>query len=89
MATQINMDYIGVVKEHSGTYKFEQIPIIKSLEIKEQLRAMCENPNRTLLDMQGAFAMKFKTDKQGYKCCLPYSYDDSYINWVFYPQIKS
>lgn len=83
------MDYIGVVKEHSGTYKFEQIPIIKSLEIKEQLRAMCENPNRTLLDMQGAFAMKFKTDKQGYKCCLPYSYDDSYINWVFYPQIKS
>lgn len=52
MATQINMDYIGVVKEHSGTYKFEQIPIIKSLEIKEQLRAMCENPNRTLLDQR-------------------------------------
>lgn len=89
MEKQINMDYIGVVKEYNGGYKFEQIPIVKSLEIKEQLKAMCKNPNRTLLDMQEAFAMQFKTDKQGYGCCLPYSYDDSYINYVFYPQIKS
>lgn len=89
MEKQINMDYIGAVKEHDGEYKFERIPILKSLEIKGQLQAMRESPNRTLLDMQEAFAMKFKTDKQGYKCCLPYSYDDSYINWVFYPQIKS
>lgn len=85
----INFDYIGVVKENNGEYKFEQVPIIESLEIKEQLRAMCENPNRTLLDMQEAFAMKFETDKEGYRCCLPYSYRDSFINWVFYPQLKS
>lgn len=86
---EINIDYIGVVKENNGVYTFEQVPIIKSLEIKEQLRAMCENPNRTLLDMQEAFAMKFETDKEGYRCCLPYSYRDSFINWVFYPQLKS
>ncbi len=83
------MDYIGVVKEHNGTYKFEQIPIIKSLEIKEQLRAMCENPNRTLLDLQEAFAMKFKTDKKAYNCCLPHAYSSAYIDYVCYPQFKT
>ena len=85
----INFDYIGVVKENNGVYTFEQVPIIESLEIKEQLRAMCKNPNRILLDMQEAFAMKFGMDKEGYRSCLPYSYGDSFINWVFYPQLKS
>ncbi len=86
---EINIDYIGVVKGNNGEYKFEQIPIIKSLEIKEQLRAMCENPNRTLLDLQEAFAMKFRTDKKAYNCCLPYAYSSAYIDYVCYPQFKT
>ena len=89
MEKEINRDYIGVVKEHNGVYKFEQVPIVESFEIKEQLRAMCENPNRTLLDMQEAFAMNIKTDKKAYACCLPYSYSSSYIDWVRYPKIKT
>ena len=89
MEKEINRGYIGVVKEHNGAYKFEQVPIVESFEIKEQLRAMCENPNRTLLDMQEAFAMNIKTDKKAYACCLPYSYSSSYIDWVRYPKIKT
>lgn len=89
MKKNINKDYIGVVKEHNGAYKFEQVPIVESFEIKEQLRAMCENPNRTLLDMQEAFAMNIKTDKKAYACCMPYSYSSSYIDWVRYPKIKT
>lgn len=89
MEKEINRGYIGVVKEHNGAYKFEQVPIVESFEIKEQLRAMCENPNRTLLDMQEAFAMNIKTDKKAYACCMPYSYSSSYIDWVRYPKIKT
>lgn len=61
---EINIDYIGVVTENNGVYTFEQVPIIKSLEIKEQLRAMCENPNRTLQDMHPEeMSIAFKAEK--------------------------
>lgn len=89
MAKDINKDYIGVVKERNGEYKFEQIPIAESYEIKDSLQAMCKNPNRTLLDMQEAFVMNIKTDKKAYKCCLPYPYSSSYISAVCYPRIWS
>ena len=85
----INIDYIGVVKENNGAYKFEQVPILESLELKSQLQAMCKNPNRTLLDMQDAFALGVKTDKKAYNCCLPHEYKSAYINYVFYPQFKT
>lgn len=86
---KINIDYIGVVKEDNGAYKFEQVPIIKSHELKDSLQAMCKNPNRTLLDMQEAFAMKIKSTNKSYRCCLPYSYSDCFISEVCYPAIKS
>lgn len=89
MGKNINKDYIGVVKERNGEYKFEQIPIAESYEIKDSLQAMSKNPNRTLLDMQEAFVMNIKTDKKAYNCCLPYPYSSSYISAVCYPRIWS
>lgn len=89
MCKNINIDYIGVVKENNGEYKFEQVPIIESIELKRQLRAMCKNPNRTLLDMQDAFAMQIKTDERDYDCCLPHTYLSAYIDYVRYPKFKT
>lgn len=90
MSKNINIDYIGVVKENNGAYKFEQMPILESLELKIQLQAMCKNPNRTLLDMQDAFAMQVKTENKVYNYCLPYSYSSAYIDYyIFYPELKT
>ena len=87
---KINIDYIGVVKEDNGAYKFEQMPIIESVELKETLKAMCNNPNRTLLDMQDAFAMQVNTENKVYNYCLPYSYSSAYIDYyIFYPELKT
>ena len=42
MKRQINIDYIGVVKENNGSYTYEQIVIQKSRELLTALDAMCK-----------------------------------------------
>lgn len=88
MNQEINRDYIGVVKENDGVYSYERIDIQKSDELLNKLKAMANNPNRTVLDLQECFEMHFKhSKKQAYDCCLPYSYSSSYIGCVCYPQM--
>lgn len=88
MNQEINRDYIGVVKENDGVYSYERIDIQKSDELLNKLKAMANNPNRTVLDLQECFEMHFKhSKKQAYDCCLPYSYSSSYIDYVGYPQM--
>lgn len=86
MDQEINRDYIGVVKENNGVYSYERIDIQKSDELLNKLKAMANNPNRTVLDLQECFEMHFKhSKKQAYDCCLPHSYSSSYIGCVCYP----
>lgn len=88
MNQEINKDYIGVVKENDGVYSYERIDIQKSDELLNKLKAMANNPNRTVLDLQECFEMHFKhSKKQAYDCCLPHSYSSSYIGYVCYPQM--
>lgn len=88
MNQEINRDYIGVVKENDGVYSYERIDIQKSDELLNKLKAMANNPNRTVLDLQECFEMHFKhSKKQAYDCCLPHSYSSSYIGCVCYPQM--
>ena len=88
MNQEINRDYIGVVKENDGVYSYERIDIQKSDELLNKLKAMANNPNRTVLDLQECFEMHFKhSKKQAYDCCLPHSYSSSYIGYVCYPQM--
>lgn len=88
MNQEINRDYIGIVKENDGVYSYERIDIQKSDKLLNKLKAMANNPNRTVLDLQECFEMHFKhSKKQAYDCCLPHSYSSSYIGYVCYPQM--
>lgn len=86
----INIDYIGVVKENDGRYTYEQVEIKRSEELIATLNAMLENPNRTLLDLQDCFTTHFGVKpKTAYDCCLPYTYDSSYIGYVCLPEMMT
>ena len=85
---KINIDYIGVVKEHDGKYAYERVDIAKSEVLLTDLEAMYKNLNRTVLEMQDLFKTYFNTktySKSNFPWCLPYSYSSSYIDPICYP----
>ncbi len=84
---EINIDYIGVVKENNGVYSFEQIEVQQTVELLGKLKAMLHNPNRTLMDMQECLEMHFKHSRKcAYQICPPYwSYSLAYIDNTCYP----
>lgn len=87
---KINIDYIGVVKEHNGKYAYERVDIAKSEVLLTDLEAMYKNPNRTVLEMQDLFKAYFDTktySKSNFPWCLPYSYSSSYIDPICYPSM--
>jgi hypothetical protein len=85
---KINIDYIGVVKEHDGKYAYERVDIAKSEVLLTDLEAMYKNPNRTVLEMQDYFISHFGVkQKKYYNCCLPYDYGLSYIGYVSLPNM--
>ena len=90
----INIDYIGVVTEDSTTKKlqYRQIPIEKEYnELIHELEDMVKNENRTVLDLQSHFKLKFHENPSiGYSFCWPYSYSTTWVGLGgSYPKIFS
>ena len=76
----MNKNYIGVVTRNSnGDLSFRRETLSKDYEdLKKNLVNMCNNPNRTVLDLQSEFSRVFDT-WQYFGLCLPYSYSSSYV----------
>ena len=87
----INVDFIGVVSlTASGLLEYRRLPITKLFDEQIQfLKAMCDNENRTLMDLQDYFQefMPKNDYPQGYDYCGPYDYRESYIYLARYPHI--
>lgn len=84
----MNKEFIAVVtKVNNGDLRLERVPISKEyVDIKDRLQEMKNNPNRSLLDMQGTFTDVFKK-KEYYYLCLAHYYSSSYIDGIRYPSI--
>lgn len=82
----MNKNYIGVVvKDENGNLSFEREQISKDYEdLKDRLRSMCDNSNRTLLDLQEEFSRIFDSYRY-YGYCLPFDYCDSWVVGVRTP----
>lgn len=82
----VNFDHIDVIKENDGRVCFESIIIPKDVELLSELKAMVENPNRTVLDMQNRMSLHFnRNNRMGYSYIHPYSYSSSYVGGAIYP----
>lgn len=83
----MNKNYIGVIsKKENNDLCLKKVDISKDhIDLLAKLKDMCENPNRTLLDLQNEFVRTF-TKKDYFYLCLPYSYSSSYIDGICYPE---
>lgn len=82
----VNVDYVGTVVHAGNSFKYTKVDIQKSIDTIADLKNMKENPNRTRMDMQSLFQMRFP-NRQFFNYSLPHSYNDSFIEGISYPSI--
>lgn len=63
----INRDYIGVVKEVNDRLKYVEIEIPHDDILIEEIEAMKDNDNRTLMDVQQRFNEAFPVENFRYR----------------------
>lgn len=86
----INRHYIGVVKEIEGSLKHVQIDIPQDIILIEEIDAMKDNVNRTLMDVQQRFTEVYPEDQyycRHYDYLYPREYSDAYVSGANYPRI--
>lgn len=87
--SNVSDKYIAVVKRVGSKLESFQKPIQKPVTLIEELKAMLDNPNRNVYDLQSKFVNDYKYEDRGWYICFPYSYSASYLNAVRPPKIKS
>ena len=86
----VNRDYIGIIKNVNGCVKFVKEEIQQKTALVNELKAMAENPNRTIFDLQSRMDSEFIPSTRNFIDYLaPYSYSDAYVSGVSYPQAPS
>lgn len=88
----INRHYIGVVKEVQNRLKFIEVEIPQENILIEEIEAMKENDNRTLMDVQQLFTEFYPEEQLKYKhydYLYPNDYNAAYVSGVSYPKITT
>ena len=78
---EINKDFVAsVIIKDNGQLEYVEIKIPKrNQHILSKMKDMCENPNRTILDLQ-EIAASLIISKEEHNVCLPYEYYATYIH---------
>lgn len=86
----VNKDYIGIIKNVNGCVRFVKEEIQHKTALVNELKAMVENPDRTIFDLQSRMDMEFIPSVRKFIDYLaPYSYSSSYVSGVSYPKAPS
>ena len=86
----INRHYIGVVKEINGSLKYIEVDIPQDSILIEEIDAMKENENRTIMDVQQRFTESYPKEqyyRRHYDYLYPRKYSDAYVSGASYPHI--
>lgn len=84
---EIDRTHIIALKEENGMLRNMEIPITRPEHYISELKAMIDNPNRTVWDMQSFFTTRFPKTNGYLDYIQPYSYQASYINGIGYPKL--
>ena len=85
----INVDYISIVRQEGNLVKLEHIDIRKPESLLSDLKAILEDPERTLLDLQSRMCEFYEEDKRRN---ISYLHHSDYTNahttgYVSFPKI--
>lgn len=78
---EINKDFVAsVIIKEDGQLEYVEVKIPKrNQHILGKMKDMCDNPNRSILDLQ-EIAASLTVSKEEHNVCMPYEYNDSYIH---------
>lgn len=86
---EIDKTHIIALQEVNGKLQNRELTIERPEQFIAELRAMLENRNRSVWDMQSLFATRFKKASRYLDYIYPYSYDSSYVIGIQYPTFSS
>lgn len=87
-SNDIDRTHIIALCEVNGQFKNIELPINRPEQFIAELKAMIDNPNRTVWDMQSLFSSKFKPTNEYLDYIYPYSYNSSYVGGIQYPRLS-
>jgi hypothetical protein len=85
----INCHFIGVVKEVNDSLKYFEVEIPQDDILIEEIEAMKNNENRTIMDVQQRLNEAFPVDKfryRSYDYLYPNGYGSAYVRQAEYPE---
>lgn len=86
----ITKDYILAIRQNNNLFECIKIPCNRPQALISELKAMVENPNRTIYDMQCHFFANYNWNtKFGLKICYPHEYYGRYLPIQYPPEIKT
>lgn len=86
----VNKDYIGIIRNVNGCVRFVKEEIQQKTALVNELKAMVENANRTIFDLQSRMDLEFLPAMRNFIDYLaPYSYSSAYVSGVSYPKAPS
>lgn len=83
----IDRTHIVALKEENGMLRNMELPIARPEQFIAELKAMIDNPNRSVWDMQSLFTTRFPKTNGYLDYIQPYSYQSSYISGIGYPKL--
>lgn len=83
----IDRTHIIALQEVDGLLKKVELPIDRPEMFISELKAMVNNPNRTVWDMQSHFTSRFPKTNEYLDYIHPFSYQDTYVGGVNYPHM--
>ena len=82
----IDRTHIIALTEENGLFQNIEIPIKRPEQFISELKAMIDNPNRTVWDMQSFFTTSFPNTVPYLDYIHPQSYCASFVSGTHYPQ---
>lgn len=83
----IDRTHIITLKEENGLLHKLEHPIARPEQFIAELKAMIDNSNRSVWDMQSLFTTHFPKTNRYLDYIQPYSYQSSYISGIGYPEL--
>ena len=83
----IDRTHIIALKEENGMLRNKELPITRPEQFIAELKAMIDNSNRSVWDMQSLFMTRFPKTNGYLDYIQPYSYQSSYISGIGYPKL--
>lgn len=84
----IDRTHIIALQEVSGQFRNMELPISHPEQFIAELKAMIDNPNRTVWDMQSHFITRYPKRNVYIDYIHPYLYDSSYVGSTQYPRLS-